>query len=64
DNPKGYFEFEPVKKTKDDSSWVQVAAGKAVKMVYTINVRHVFIPIIKNIKKNLKDIISNVHGTV
>ncbi|MBA7643071.1 hypothetical protein ES703_50781 [subsurface metagenome] len=36
DNPKGYFEFEPVKKTKDDPSWVQVAAGKAVKMVYRL----------------------------
>ena len=36
DNPKGYFEFEPVKKTKDDPSWVQAAAGKAVKMVYRL----------------------------
>jgi len=36
DNPKGYYEFEPVKKTKDDSSWVPTAKGKAVKMVYSL----------------------------
>jgi hypothetical protein len=36
DNPKGYFEFEPVKKTKDDPSWVMQAVGKAVKMVYRL----------------------------
>ena len=36
DNPKGYFEFEPVKKTKDDPSWVRTATGKAVKMVYRL----------------------------
>lgn len=36
DNPKGYFEFEPVKKTKDDPSWVPPAIGKAVKMVYRL----------------------------
>jgi hypothetical protein len=33
DNPRGYFEFEPAKRTKDDSSWVTTATGKAVKMV-------------------------------
>ena len=36
DNPKGYYEFEPVKKTKDDASWLENAAGKAVKMVYRL----------------------------
>jgi len=36
DNPKGYYEFEPVKKTKADSSWVQQAQGKVVKMVYSL----------------------------
>ena len=36
DNPKGYYEFEPVKTTKDDPSWVQEAGGKAVKMVYRL----------------------------
>ncbi len=34
DNPHGYFEFEPVKKTKDDASWLRQARGRAVKMVY------------------------------
>ena len=36
DNPRGYYEFEPVKKTKEDSSWVQNATGKVVKMVYRL----------------------------
>jgi len=33
DNPKGYFELEAVKKTRDDSSWLGSAAGKAVKLI-------------------------------
>jgi hypothetical protein len=36
DNPKGYFEFEAVKKTKDDPSWLAAADGKVVKMVYRL----------------------------
>lgn len=36
DNPHGYFEYEPVKKTKDDPSWLSHALGKAVKMVYRL----------------------------
>jgi len=36
ENPKGYYEFEPVKKTKADASWVPQAVGKAVKMVYRL----------------------------
>lgn len=33
DNPAGYYEFEAVKRTKDDPSWLDDAGGKAVKMV-------------------------------
>ena len=33
DNPRGYYEFERVKKTKQDASWLPEARGKAVKMV-------------------------------
>ena len=33
DNPRGYFEFEPVKRTREDPSWVPAALGKAVKVV-------------------------------
>jgi hypothetical protein len=33
DNPKGYFEFERVKKVKEDTSWLNDAKGKAVKMI-------------------------------
>ncbi len=34
DNPRGYYEFEPVKRLPEgDTSWLQDAAGKAVKIV-------------------------------
>jgi len=36
DNPKGYYEFEPVKRTKKDPSWVEQARGKVVKMVHLL----------------------------
>lgn len=36
DNPRGYYEFEPVKKTKEDASWVATAPGKVVKMVHVL----------------------------
>ena len=36
DNPRGYYEFEPVKKTKTDSSWVPGARGMVVKVIYSL----------------------------
>jgi hypothetical protein len=36
DNPKGYYEFEPVKRTKEDRTWLERAGGKVVKMVYRL----------------------------
>ena len=36
DNPRGYYEFEPVKKTRDDSSWVPGARGMVVKVIYSL----------------------------
>jgi hypothetical protein len=36
DNPRGYYEFEPVKNTARDSRWLAQATGKAVKMVYRL----------------------------
>jgi tetratricopeptide (TPR) repeat protein len=33
DNPRGYFEFEPVKNLLRDSKWLAEARGKAVKIV-------------------------------
>ena len=33
DNPKGYYEFEKVKKIKEDASWLKDTRGKAFKMV-------------------------------
>lgn len=36
DNPKGYYEFEAVKRTKEDASWLETAPGKCVKMIYRL----------------------------
>jgi hypothetical protein len=36
DNPHGYLEFEPVKRIREDSSWLEGASGMAVKMVYAL----------------------------
>jgi hypothetical protein len=36
DNPRGYFEFEPVKRTRNDPGWVADAVGKAVKVVHLL----------------------------
>ncbi|QEH36685.1 Sulfotransferase domain protein [Aquisphaera giovannonii] len=33
DNPRGYYEFEQVKKIKEDANWVPQVRGKSVKMV-------------------------------
>lgn len=35
-NPDGYYEYEPVKRTRVDSSWVPNAQGKAVKVIYAL----------------------------
>jgi len=36
DNPRGYYEFEPVKKTAEDASWLEGSENKVVKMVYRL----------------------------
>jgi len=36
DNPLGYYEFEPVKRLKEDRSWVAGATGQAVKVIYKL----------------------------
>ena len=36
DNPRGYYEYEPVKRTKEDPSWLEQAGSKVVKMVYRL----------------------------
>ncbi len=36
DNPRGYYEFEAVKRTKQDPSWLEGSGGQAVKMVYRL----------------------------
>ena len=36
DNPHGYLEFERVKQLKTDKSWLNDAAGKAVKIIHLL----------------------------
>lgn len=36
DNPKGYYEYEKVKKMEDDNSWLGLARGKTIKIVSPI----------------------------
>lgn len=36
DNPRGYFEFEAVKRTKQEPTWVASARGRAVKLVSSL----------------------------
>lgn len=36
DNPRGYYEFEPAKRTKEDPSWLEGTNGSAAKMVYRL----------------------------
>ena len=36
DNPRGYYEYEPGKSTRDDPRWLESASGKVVKMVYSL----------------------------
>jgi hypothetical protein len=36
DNPNGYYEFEAVKQTAKDASWLGASQGRAVKMVYRL----------------------------
>ena len=35
-NPRGYYEFEPVKRLRLDSSWLDQARGRAVKIIHLL----------------------------
>ena len=35
-NPRGYFELEAVKNTREDASWVEAASGKCVKVNFLL----------------------------
>ncbi len=35
-NPRGYLEFEPVKKLRTDRSWLDQARGKSVKVIHLL----------------------------
>jgi hypothetical protein len=36
DNPRGYFEFDPVKRTARDDDWLDDAVGMAVKVIHLL----------------------------
>ena len=36
DNPGGYFEYEKVRTVAEDSSWLEQAQGKSVKIIYRL----------------------------
>ncbi|MGA2598699.1 MAG: sulfotransferase [Bryobacteraceae bacterium] len=38
-NPHGYYEYEPVKRLATDSTWMESARGKAVKIIFAL-LRH------------------------
>ena len=35
-NPRGYFEFEPVKRLRADRSWLDQAHGRAIKVIHLL----------------------------
>jgi hypothetical protein len=35
-NPRGYLEFEPVKRLRTDQSWLEQARGRAVKIIHLL----------------------------
>jgi hypothetical protein len=35
-NPRGYFEFDPVKRLRSDRSWLDQARGHAVKIIHVL----------------------------
>jgi hypothetical protein len=35
-NPRGYFEFEPVKRLRTDQAWLAEARGRAVKIIHVL----------------------------
>lgn len=35
-NPHGYFEYEPVKRLASDSTWMETARGRAVKIIHRL----------------------------
>src|SRR6266480_2156180 len=35
-NPRGYFEFEPVKRLRTDTAWLAQAPGQAVKIIHLL----------------------------
>ncbi len=35
-NPRGYFEFDPIKRLRTDRSWIEQAKGRAIKVIHLL----------------------------
>ena len=61
DNPYGYFEFEEVKRIKENFSWIEATKGKAFKMVsmllYELPPEHQYKVIF--MKRNIDEVIAS-----
>jgi Sulfotransferase domain len=63
-NPRGYFEYEPVKRLATDSSWMEVAQGRAVKVIYRL-LRHLPVEInyrIAFLERDLVEVFESQQG--
>jgi chromosome condensin MukBEF MukE localization factor len=63
DNPRGYYEFEKVKKLKENASWLDFAQNKVVKIVFNFLYN---LPADKHYKvifmqRNLEEILTSQH---
>ncbi|MFO7992082.1 MAG: sulfotransferase [Thermoplasmata archaeon] len=61
DNPKGYYEFERVKKLPDDTDWLPQAKGKTVKVLAEL-IKHLpegYKYKVIFMKRNLKEVIES-----
>ncbi len=47
DNPKGYYEYEPVKDIETDRAWLVLAQGRAIKMISALLIH---LPAVHNYK--------------
>jgi argonaute-like protein implicated in RNA metabolism and viral defense len=63
DNPRGYYEFEPVKHTDEDASWLEEAEGRAVKMVsqllYDLPPEHTYKVVF--MRRRMEEILASQH---
>ncbi len=63
DNPRGYYEYERVKELEQDNSWLDMASGKAVKIVspllHHLNLNKEYRYKIIFMRRNLEEILAS-----